>query len=421
MMSHLRDISLFSFSHRNTPLEVRDRLVFSREDTEIFVPRVRSEVAEEVAILSTCNRTEFYLFGAPEDFDWMRFQPMVRQAKDVIQSDVTPVMYRGRDAARHLFRVAASIESLALGEDQILAQVKEVHRQILEVGGKSPVLDRLYQFAIRVGKRVRTETSLCDGAVSISSAAVELAKKIFGDLRPLEVALIGAGETNESAAEHFKAAGATRFVIVNRSEDRGQRLAEKFGGRYAPLDQLEDVLNTADVAVFATGSPEALATRDMMKRVMKTRAYQSIFMIDISNPRNVSPSVGDVSGVFLFNIDDLEQVVRDNLRERQREIPRAEAIIDEVLEEWEAWMQSMQVTPTISDLAKFFEGIRQQELEKHRGKVSEHEMAMLEGLSKGIVKKLLHNPISFLRSAADEGLRPDDLHTVRQLFKLDNE
>ena len=420
MMSNSRDISLFSFSHRNTPLEVRDRLVFSREETDAFVPIARGSVASEVAVLSTCNRTEFYLFGAPENLDWTSFAPVVGQAKEIVQG-VSPTVFRGRETARHLFRVAASIESLALGEDQILAQVKEVHRQVLESSGKSPVLDRLCQFAIRAGKRVRTETALCDGAVSISSAAVTLAKRIFGDFRPLEIALIGAGETNESAAENFRAAGASRFVVVNRSPERGQALAEKFAGRYAPLEDLEKVLKTADVAVFATGSPTHLATRDMMKRVMKARSFQSIFMIDISNPRNVAPEVGDVSGVFLFNIDDLEQVVRDNLRERQAEIPKAEAIIEEVLDEWVAWMQSMQVLPTIGDLAKFFEAIRQQEIEKHRGKLSDEELATMEAFSKGMVKKLLHNPITFLRNAADQGLRPDDLHTVRNLFKLDDD
>lgn len=418
-MANLRDISLFSFSHRNTPLEVRDRLVFSAEETAQFVPKVRGELASELAILSTCNRTEFYFFGAPPELDWNSFRPVVGEAKDVATT-VTPYMYRGREAARHLFRVAASIESIALGEDQILAQVKDVHRQILEVSGKSPVLDRLYQFAIRVGKRVRTETALCDGAVSISSAAVELAKRIFGDFKPLEIVLVGAGETCEGAAEHFHAAGASRFVVVNRGVERGEGLAERFGGTYRPLDELEAALRTADVAVFATGSQVPLATRDLMKRVMKARGYQSIFMIDISNPRNIDPTVGDVSGVFLFNIDDLEQVVRDNLKERQREIPRAEAIIEEALDEWEAWMQTMQVTPTIGDLAKFFEGLRQQELERHRGKMPDEQFATMDAFSKALVKKLLHNPIGFLRTAADQGLRPEDLETVRKLFKLDD-
>lgn len=418
-MGNVRDISLFSFSHRNTPLEVRDKLVFSPQETAEFVPRVKDELGSEVAILSTCNRTEFYFFGAPPHLDWNAFKPVVGEAKNVLRENVTPQFARGREAARHLFRVAASIESLALGEDQILAQVKDAHRQILEVSGKSPVLDRLYQAAIRVGKRVRTETALCDGAVSISSAAVELAKRIFGDFRPLEVLLVGAGETCESAAEHFHAAGASNFVVVNRGQLRGEGLAERFSGKYMPLTDLERALKTADVAVFATGSQVPLATRDMMRRVMKARGYQSIFMIDISNPRNVAPDVGDEAGVYLFNIDDLEQVVRDNLKERQREIPKAEVIIEQALDEWEAWMQTMQVTPTISELAKFFEGLRQQELERHRGRLPEEQFATMDAFSKALVKKLLHNPITFLRTAADQGLRPEELETVRKLFKLD--
>ncbi|QED25827.1 glutamyl-tRNA reductase [Microvenator marinus] len=419
-MTKTPEISLFSFSHRNTSLELRDALAFSREETESFIPKVRDELRSEVAVLSTCNRTEFYLFGAPEDLDWQGFSDFVTQTKAVLGGEaVCPIHYRGQEAARHLFRVAASIESLALGEDQILSQVKDTHRQLLEIAGKSPILDRLYQYAIRAGKRVRTETSLCDGAVSISSAAVELTKRIFGDFKEAEVLLVGAGETAEGAAEHFKAAGASRFAVANRGEPRGQALAKRFGGAYKPLSDLESALKTADIALFATGSTSVLLDPAMIKRVMKARSYKSLTLLDISNPRNVDSKVSDESGVFLFNIDDLEQVVRENLRERQKEIPRAEAIIEEVLREWEAWMHTMQVMPTIGEMARFFESLRVQELEKHQGRTSDENYAAMDAFSKALVKKLMHNPISYLRGGVEkQTLRPEDIAVLRDAFGL---
>ncbi len=418
-MSSSRDISLFSFSHRDTPLDVRDELAFSEEEVTTFVPAARETLESEIAVLSTCNRTEFYVFGNGEAA-WESLERLVKDKKEVAaRHRIRPTQFMGRDAARHLFRVAASIESLALGEDQILSQVKEVHRRILEAGGKSPVLDRLYQYAIRVGKRVRSETSLCDGAVSISSAAVELARGIFGGFDELEIALVGAGETAASAAEHFKAAGGTSFVVVNRGEKRGQSLAAKYHGTYRPLSELEDVARTADIMVFATGSPTHLLEAKTMKGLMKKRAYQSIFIIDISNPRNVEPAVGNVSSIYLFNIDDLETVVQDNLKERQREIPAAEAIIEEVLDEWDAWMQTMRVRPTIAGLAQFYEGVRQQELEKHRVRLDSDEYERLDAFSKGLVKKLLHNPIMHLRQAVEnQELTADEIELVQRLFDL---
>lgn len=421
-MSSIRDISLFSFSHRDTPLDIRDELAFSDDEMESFVPEARSSLGSEVAILSTCNRTEFYVFGNGE-VAWERLEPLVKSKKEVAaRRAIAPTRFVGRDAAKHLFRVAASIESLALGEDQILSQVKEVHRRILGAGGKSPVLDRLYQYAIRVGKRVRTETSLCDGAVSISSAAVELAKRIFGGFDELEIALIGAGETAASAAEHFKTAGGTRFVVVNRGEERGQALAADYHGTYRPITDIEDVAKTADIMVFATGSQEHLLDAATMKRLMKKRSYQSIFIIDISNPRNVDPHVGDVSSVYLFNIDDLESVVQDNLKERQKEIPAAEKIIDEVLDEWDAWMQTMRVRPTIASLAQTFESIRQQELQRQQGKLDSEELARLDVFSKGLVRKLLHNPIMHLRQAVEtQELSADHLELVQKLFDLQDD
>lgn len=421
-MSAVRpDIWLISYSHHNCSVEERDRLAFTAEELAEFVPGARTQIEAELAVLSTCNRTEFYGYGADTGAWEDKLVPLVHQTKHIDPRGLAqPSRFTGSAAARHLFRVSASMESLALGEDQILAQVKDVHRQIIGLSGKSPVLDRLYQFAIRAGKRVRTETTLCDGAVSISSAAVELSKRIFGDMRELQVLLVGAGETGEHAAEHFRAAGATRFAVVNRGEERGRRLADRFGGEYYPLEELEQALKSADVAVFATGASDHLLTKKLAKPLMRRRSFRQLFVIDISNPRNVEPSVGGVSGVFLYNIDDLQEVIRDNLKSRQKELPAAEAIIEEVVQEWEAWMQTTLVRPTIASLAQTFERIRAEELERHGSRYSAEQLEAVEAFSKGLTKKLLHNPIAFLRQSIESGeLKPEHVDVVRSLFNLD--
>ncbi len=417
-MATVQDIWLVSFSHHNTSLEDRDKLAFSDDEVAEFVPSARNALGDaELAVLSTCNRTEFYGYG--DRAPWDKLSPLVVRQKQ-LPSGARPSEFYGRDAARHLFRVAASMESLALGEDQILSQVKEVHRQILGFPEKSPVLDRLYQYAIRAGKRVRTETTLCDGAVSIASAAVSLSRRIFGDLSELEIALAGAGETAENAAEHFKASGAVRFVVANRSPERGKALADRFAGTYRPLDQIYEVCETADIVVFATGAERPLLDAKAMKSVMKKRGYRSLFLIDISNPRNVDPKVSKLAGVFLYNIDDLESVIRDNLKTRQKEIPAAESIIEQMVDEWEAWMQTLRVRPTIGELARFFESIRSDELERYAGQYSDEQREAVESFSKGLVKKLLHNPIAFLRGSVDQGtLTPEEVDIVRRIFALD--
>ncbi len=422
MMAKTPDIALYSFSHHDTSLEDRDKLAFSAEEVESFVPQVADELGSEVAVLSTCNRTEFYLFGEGAQAKWNRILPHVMQRKELDPKALErPRALRGTEAARHLFRVAASLESLALGEDQILAQVKTVHEMILGGGEKAPVLDRLYQFAIRAGKRVRTETTLCNGAVSISSAAVDLSKRIFGDLAEHTVLLVGAGETSASAAEHFHAAGTSRFVIANRGAERGQQLAQKFRGDYVGLDDLATALERVDIAVFATGSSEHLLTKKTLKQVMKRRKNRSLFLIDISNPRNVEPSCAGVSSTFLYNIDDLQSVVRENLDQRKAEIPKAERIIEEMVVEWETWMNQMRVRPTIAALSKRLNTIRDQELERYRGKVDDEQLAALEAMSKSMMKKVMHNPIMFMRSSLEDGtLRPEDLDLVWSLFQLDD-
>ena len=414
-------LTTISFSHRNTALAERDDLAFEPDEIDRFVATAREQWACEAAVLTTCNRTEFYLFGAIPADHWSTVKPLVAELRSLDIDDIPePEIFHDADGARHLFRVAAALESVALGENEILGQVKDVHERIVDRQAKAPVLDELFQYAIRVGKQVRTETGLCEGALSVSSAAVDLATKIFGDFSSRQILLVGAGETAETAAMHFESCSAKSFVVINRSRERGDRLAERFDGTYRPLDELVDACQLADVAVFATGARDHLLTHHQTKKIMKARQYRPIFLIDISNPRNVDPAVADLESAFLYNMDDLEQVVEDNLESRRDEIPVAESLIDDQVERWNSWQQSMQVTPTIASLAQFFEEIRTEEIDRQYNGISEEKRQMLDDFSRGLVKKLLHNPIMYLRSSVDDNsLRTEDLEIVRSLYDLD--
>ena len=419
-MEQRSTLRLFSYSHKNTPLSERDRLAYSHRQIREFLPLARERFGGEHAVLSTCNRTEFYYWGPADGDLWSDYRDLIVEFKQLDPDAIgVPEKHRHLAAARHLFRVAASLESLALGENEILGQVKDAHQLLLESDLEASVLDELFQYAIRVGKEVRTETELCEGSVSVSSVAVDLASKIFGQLAGRTVMLVGAGETAETAAEHFQAAGVSELVVVNRSRDTGEQLADRFGGDYLPLDELDSAVARADVAVVATGSQEPLVTREMMREAMSERGREPVFLIDISNPRNVEPSCADLTAVYLYNMDDLQQVVEANLASREGEIPDAEALVESSLERWEEWIQQLKVTPTISTLAQYFEDMRQQELDRLDGEITDDERSRIEAFSKGLVKKLLHNPIRNLRTAVEEGsLTSEQIDLVWSLYNL---
>ncbi len=418
---HSTDIGAFSFSHRNTTLEERDLLALSSEEIALLLPILQEELGGEVAIISTCNRTEVYTYSPHCKRLWEHCTHHLAALRGVPEHTFpTPSLYHGDDAIRHLMRVAASLESLALGEDQILAQVKDAHDLVLASEGKCPVLDQLFQLAIRSGKQIRTDTTLCRGNVSISSVSVDLAKKIFGHFKRATVLLVGAGETAMNAAVHFHGAGARDFIVANRGEERGVAAATRLGGEFMPLHRLSDACVRADIVVFATGSKTHLIDREAIRNIMRARRNRQLFMIDISNPRNVAPDVENQEGVYLFNIDHLEKIVQENLRGRRDQIPLAETIIEDYMERWETWLRERRVTPTIGALSRHFMGIREQGLDEFKNRVSPEEFALLEEFSRKLVRKMQHNPIMFLRKSAEDGsLRTEDLDLIVNLHKLD--
>jgi glutamyl-tRNA reductase len=419
-MARRSTLRLYSFSHKNTSLKRRDALAFSYDQIGEFLPEATDRFGGEYAVVSTCNRTEFYCWNDAGDDFWEPYSRFIARFKEIEpQALASPEVHTGLAAARHLCRVAASLESLALGENEILGQVKDAHQIVLDSTVDASVVDQLFQFAIRAGKDVRTDTALCEGSVSVSSVAVDLAQKIFGDFSGRNVMLLGAGETAETAAEHFRKAGASQFIVVNRSRDTGRQLADRFDGDFIGLSDLDEAIERADVAVVATGSQEPLVTADMMRQAMKRRRQDPVFLIDISNPRNVDPACSDLPSVYLYNMDDLQKAVDANLASRQQEIPEAESIVDHYVDQWDQWVQQLQVTPTISTLARFFEEMRQQEMGRLNGELTDEERDRLETFSKGLVKKLLHNPITTLRSAVDDDdLNSDDLDLIWSLYNL---
>ena len=395
---------LVGTSHRLSPVEVRERVALDLEGSAALARRMAG--GGEAVCLSTCNRTELYLVDADPDAAEAR-------ASGVLLGDEVE-LYRMTDeaAALHLFRVAAGLDSLVPGEGEILGQVRDAY----EAGAHGPVLDRLFREALRVGKKVRTETAINESPASVSSAAAALAQQVFGDLAGCRVLLVGAGEVSELAARALTARGATISAVTSRTEANARRLAEAFDARAVPFDRLGEELERADVVVSSTASPEPVLSRDEVP----DRKGRPLFVIDLAVPRDVDPAVARLDDCYLYDIDDLQAVVRESLSGRRREAERAEAIVEREAERFRDWQASLQVVPAIASLRARAESIRSGELAKAEGRLeglSESERRTVESLTTQIVNKLLHVPIVRLKqAAATEGT--GYVEVARDLFGL---
>lgn len=375
----------------------------------------------ELATLSTCNRSEVYgvVTEPSKFFNWVASRYKEIKNVDIKIEAPDPTILPNREAVQHLLSVAGGLKSMMLGENQILIQVKDSYQLLLSCSYQTPILNRLFQDAIRAGKSIRTKTALCEGAVSISLAAADLARKVYSNFSKLTVLVIGAGETAELVSLHFNELGVNQFIIANRGKKRRESLASKYGALAIPLEKIPHALREADIVVTATKSTTYLVTSDIMIPALKDRDYRSILVIDISTPRNVDPEIGSLSEVFLSNIDDLKQVVAKNLDMRKKEIPAAQAIVKEITNEFLEWYKKLEVVPTISRLAGYFEHIRDQELKKYIHKASEKEYKHLEEISRSIIRKLLHYPISELRKQNSKGnLHITKIDVLWDLFHL---
>jgi glutamyl-tRNA reductase len=413
-----------SMNHRTAPVELREQLALEEEKIrEILADLAGRGVLEEVMILSTCNRVEVYgvapvpgearsaafgRLGSHRGLAWRELEPLVHTAT-------------GDEAALHAFRVAASLDSMILGEPQILGQVKDAFALAQSVGTAGPVLHALMSQAFGAAKRVRTETEVGRLAVSVSYAAVELARKIFDGLEGRAVLLVGAGEMAELAARHLVDHGALTVYVTNRTWSRAQELARGLGGTAVPFDQFAATLALVDIVVASTAAPEPIVTADQVRTAMQARRTRPLFFIDIAVPRNVEPAVNDVENVFCYDIDDLRSVVEANLKERQREALRAHALLEHEVVKFAGRLQQLEVVPTIVSLREKVEAIRRAEVERALGRLpgaGEDTRRVIEALSQAIVNKVLHAPMVKLKDSSRAGHGRRWTEVISELFGL---
>ncbi|MBW2461323.1 MAG: glutamyl-tRNA reductase [Deltaproteobacteria bacterium] len=416
----MREIFVIGLSHHGTPIEIRERLsVATGSAAEEVRGLLGSAPLAEGVLLSTCNRVELY---AASD-DPIHASRAVRKYLESRADDAALGQYlyehTGEDAVRHAFRVASSLDSMVVGEPQILGQVKDAYQAAESAGGLGTLLGRCFTRAFAVAKRVRTETDVAAGTVSISSIAIELASKIFGDLSGRRAMLLGAGEMGEAAAKSLVGRG-VRLVVVNRSPERAERLAKSLGAEAAPYEQLTTELTKADVVITSTASARFVITKGLMKDVMKARKRRPLFLIDIAVPRDIDPRAGDLGNVFLYDVDDLSEVAGVNLAARKRAADQAEGIVRAETDNFEQWRRSLALSPTIKGLRERFLSIARAELERTlpRLDVSEHDQEILDAMVNAIVNKLLHRPMTELKHGANA---PDAAHLIdatRRLFDL---
>jgi len=398
-------LTIIGVNHKTAPIEVRERIAISREDLS-ETTRALAAVAGviECMIVSTCNRVEILAAVESPNADLTAF---LQRYFGLDEALLAPHLYEHHDleAVRHLFRVAASLDSMVVGEPQILGQVKEafaVARASGTVGGQ---LEHLLQSAFAAAKKVRTETEIGSNSVSIASVAVELARKIFGSLNGRTVFLVGAGKMSELAARHLVQQGAGSILVTNRTLERARRMAETFQAQTIPFDQLYETASQADIVISSTGAPHPIFLREHGRAFLQQRRNRPMFFIDIAVPRDVDPAMGKLEGIFVYDIDDLQQVAVAHMAERSREATDAESLITSEVERFEQRQRTVNVAPAIVALQQQGEEIRQSELRRAQarlGSLSAEQIAAVEALTRGLVNKFLHAPMQALKQAARE-------------------
>ena len=423
------NLLLLGLNHRSAPVEVREQLAFTTETLEPALRRlVDRQLVHEGAIVSTCNRVEVIacttdILAADE-----KIKALLAEARQITRSLFEPHLYTrvDKEAVSHLFRVASSLDSMVVGEPQILGQVKDAYAASSTLGTLGVILHRCFHKSFSVAKRVRSETGVAAKTVSISSAAVDLARSIFDHLDDKTAMVIGAGEMGEQTIKHLQANGIGTVLVTNRTFQRAVDLAQQCNGTVVPFEQLQKHLHLADVVIGSTGVTEYLLGPTVVEDVLRERKRRPMFFIDLGVPRNFAPSLNKIDNIFLYDIDDLVKVIEDNKDEREREALKAESIVAEEVESFWAWLASMEATPTIVALRERAEAIRRREVEKTLASLKElppHAQRAIEALSCALTNKLLHPPIAYLKNIERNGDGPDAsrVPTVRLMFGLDGD
>jgi len=420
------DIILVGLSHNTAPVEIRERLSFSGEQLTAGISRLRAhEEILECVILSTCNRVEVYTTVEKPELGVARVKDFLHAYQpDISLERITQHLYthKNEGVVRHLFRVASSLDSMVIGETQILGQVKDAFDCALLNKTTGVVLNKLFKKSIFTAKRVRTETRIGESAVSISFAAVELAKKIFSNLRSKTGMLIGAGEMGELAAQNLVNSGIKEIVVSNRNYDRALDLARSYNGRVARFEDFLQEMVNVDVVICSTGAPNYVIRFEDVQDIIHRRKNRPLFFIDISVPRNIDPEINKIGNVFLYDIDDLQAVVETNLKARKEEAEKGEKIVAEEVGKFTQWFKSLEVVPTIIALKDKVEEIRRKELERTMGRLrslSPEEVQIIDGLTNTIINKILHNPLVALKLEAHSTNGLLYAEAVRKLFDLE--
>jgi len=409
---------LLGWNFRTAALSVRERVAFSSDEVREALDRIRGEgLVSEGVIVSTCNRSEIYGVSDGSETnahltrlisEWRGLDPREAEAGSFYRE--------GGDAARHLFRVAAGLDSLALGESEVLGQVRTALRLAREAGATRAVLHRMFETAVSAGKRVRTETEIARHPLSVPSIGFELATKVFGDMAERTVLVLGAGETGTLFAEQAAGAGVRDVRVANRHRERAEALAARIRATVVPWEDLPRALPEADVVVGTTSSPEPVVSRADVEAAMRERRGRPVFFLDLAMPRDFEAGVGELYNVYAYGLDDLREVADENRRRRGREVPRAEAILEEELTRFLSWYGNLAVVPTLNDLQARLAGLRDAEL----ARLPEEERERFRAFADAISAKLLHEPLRRLKSETDASRKLDRVEAVRHLFDLDS-
>ena len=419
----MSNIILIGANHKTAPVELREKLSFSEEETLAGLEYFKQDQdIKECMIFSTCNRTE--ILYIPETGDQVdKVISFISDHKhiDISEFKKTLYVYKGEDAIQHLFMVASSLDSMMVGEPQILGQIKQAYRVAVSTKSSGVFLNRLMHKAFSVAKRVRKETGIGDNAVSISYAAIELANKIFSDLSEKSVMLLGAGEMAELAVEHLISNNVKDIIVANRTFKNAVELAQKFNGQAVKFEERQEVLIDVDIIISSTGATEYVLTCDHVKKIMKKRHHKTIFFIDIAVPRDIDPKINDISNAYVYDIDDLNNIVASNIEQRGKETIKAQRFIDEAVVKFCKWLESLAVVPTIKALNDKMTAIVEMECKKTLSSLkhlSDEDVEAIKRMTQAIASRTIHDPILFLRNTGDH--RDDSLYlnVTQQLFNI---
>lgn len=421
------NLVLLGLNHKTAPVEIRERLAFSKTETVTILETLRKDpLLEEVLLFSTCNRVEVLLTSedGPAAAETVKKNIADFKIVPLEQFDDAMYVHMGDEAVRHIFRVASSLDSMIVGEPQILGQIKEAFLTTASLKTSGVILNRLLHRTFCIAKRVRTETGIGDNAVSISYAAIELAKKIFGELEGKKVLLIGAGEMAELAVEHLIQNHVGDICVANRTFRRGVDLARRFNGTAIHFEEIAATLDEVDIIISSTGACNFVVSRAAVKNAMRSRRNRSIFFIDIAVPRDIDPAINRITNAYVYDIDDLKGVVEENMEERNREALKAERLIEEAVIHFREWYDNLKVVPTIVALKRKMEDIASREMKKTLGpmtSLSESDTNAIKRMTEAMISKIMHDPILFLKHKGQHVNESAYLNMTRNLFNLDHD